>query len=239
MRPLLVLFSLAACSSGSASVQVDGIDAFGAAPSAIWLVTEPVELWTLDLEAGTADALGPAELSPLNIRDYLWSCAADEAWLVDWTEASARAVTAIEEGDDAALCEAATDLHAVSDRKPDAWHVLSAGLEEIPAAVEPEEGTSEAGGALSYNADDGDRCRAWDPDACAYTGDDSSCGDDDRTWFVGDGELVIDAVGIGVHGSLAGTLVGGESGGTEGAIEVTFDAAICEIPPLGDFVLSL
>lgn len=234
MRRLLLsaaLLATGACSSGSGSVSVEGIDPFGPVVSALWTIAPPIEGWWLD-GSGELEALGELSFDPLALRDYAWSCAAHKAY---WERRGALSAAVLDaEGD--ARCDALAALYDHQASGPDAYNVLSATTpisDELPAPGPVD--AAEVFGYLSYRVDDRSACPAWDAEACAFVGGDASCGAEDQAWQVEATAFTIDAASDAeVVGTLAGDLEPIDGGGGDvpyGTISAEFRAATCEVDP--------
>lgn len=233
---LVVLVTTPACSSGSGSVHVEGIDGFGAVSSAIWTVMPPVQLWFAE-SSGELTDFGEVAFDELGLRNYAVSCAARQDFLARWGELSEDVLDA--EGE--AWCDAMTSLDAHLSTERSTFHYFGAyagATGELPASGPVDDG----GAALSYGKDAGSACPTWDADACAFTGGDASCGSEDQAWGVEPSAFEIASADEDeVVGSLEGELTaldGGSDDGPAGTISVTFRAATCAVDGISSIVVT-
>jgi hypothetical protein len=238
------LLASSACSSGSGTVSVDGIDDFGPVGSALWLLSEPVPLWQIGDTADEPADLGEAWFDPLNLRDGLWSCAAEQAYVARWGELSTAALAAHGSGERGAWCDAITELERHQATRPAAYRRFSApwntnGGETGSTPPEAGDAAADADGFLSYVEDAGEACPRWDAEACAYTGGDDTCADHTRYWWAEEGDFRIEEADEEVvAGSFEGTLVAVEDDAASGAISVDFRAAICELETVSALLIT-
>lgn len=210
--------------SGSGTVEVDGVDAFGAVWSAWWYEGAPVDQLYL-LGDGVYGA-GEAVLeSGLSLSTAPGECGRKREYFEGWEENSEALADAAEEGEDAACAAVPDFLRAQAELRNRLYgsprNVLSVSFcvwdEEGDACAMPEGTWSLDGGeehhvwaTLRYGegetADPDDAADAWDVDACDWKGGGSDEDDEDEAWGIAGGEL--DLASIEEEGPLEGSLEG-------------------------------
>lgn len=241
MRPFFlscVLLATSGCTSGSGSATVEGVEPFGAVLSALWTMTPPVPLWVVSADGAGLEELGEVWFDTLNLRSYLWSCEADQAYVERRSELSEAVVAADESGDADAWCEAVTALEDHEATLPAAWQRFSASSEVVAELPEPGD-VSGASGVLTYAADDGAACPRWDAATCRYEGGDETCGELDETWFVEPSRYTLAEVDdTVVAGTLEGPLEPSTGEDPVGSITVDFRATPCPVDAGAALVLT-
>jgi hypothetical protein len=228
---------VAACSSGRADVDVDGIDDFGWASTAYWMDYDPQEytdVWSIS--DGVATLQGQGALDPLAILDYGFSCRELEKELAEISDASDALVAALgEDGAVSGACDEMTALYDVesdwAQRRPAQRHRIGGYYFGPEDTTVPEAGTydeSSFGAYVSY-IDDPGNCGVWDPDACEFLPDGGGCDDSYEGWNIEDVTLEIARSAFNVVGTLEGTLESYEDDEEVGEIRADFSAAVCEI----------
>ena len=141
-------FLLFACAG---SVQIDGLDGFGAVHSAWWTEAGTVDQLIL-LGDGVSDVGMATFDASVSLSTRVGGCAADRAYIAEWGENSRVLAAALEEGQ-AAACAAVPDFlraqaEAVARRDPEAARTVN-----LLACRDPDEACALEEGAMALGPD--------------------------------------------------------------------------------------